>query len=347
MKHALAGLALSVIAVAAAAQEAGPLARKPVSDYPRPAEFPKEDSARAARYLAEAKRIAGQDLYPDFVHRCITDQRYRQRANALQFDGMLGPAKVFDQLYFVGQNAVSAWALDTSAGIILFDALDGAEEARDILVPGLRAVGLDPKRITHIVITHGHGDHYGGAAWLRDTYGARLISSAADWAAMDAMRSSGKTIGPFALPPERDQTISDGETRQFGNTALRFFVTPGHTVGTVSTLIPVTDGGRRHMVAYFGGFGSPRDPHLRYGHIASMNRFAALAAKAGADAMIANHPLQDGAFEKMELLRYRMPGQANPFVTGPDKLQRYFKLQVACSKLGLIRAGLNPEKTAP
>lgn len=337
-----------LIAAALAALLAGAAAAQgadgPVTAYPRPAEFPKEDHAKAARYLARARAIAGQDLYGDFVHRCITDPRYRERANALQFNGLLGPARVFDQLYFVGQNAVSAWALDTSGGIVLFDALNSEAEAREILVPALKAQGLDPARIKYVVITHAHGDHYGGAAWLRDAYGARLISSDLDWKAMEEMRATGKVVGPFALPPVRDITVVDGEKLTLGQTTLQFYVTPGHTVGTVSTLFPVTDRGQRHTVAFFGGLGAPRDPMVRYAHIASMQRFAALAAKAGADALIANHPLQDGAFEKIELLRYRGPAEANPFVVNPDRLRRYFGLQVACSKLGLVRAGLDPER---
>lgn len=340
------GLA-ALLAGSAAAQDADMPAAKPVRDYPRPAEFPKEDHAKAALHLARARALAGQDLFGDFVHRCMTDPRYRQRANALQFNGLLGPAKVFDQLYFVGQNAVSAWALDTSGGIILFDALNSEEEAREILVPALKAQGLDPARIKYVVITHAHGDHYGGAAWLRDTYGARLVSSDLDWQAMETMRATGKTVGPFALPPVRDMTVADGEKLTLGQTTLQFFVTPGHTVGTVSTIFPVTDRGQRHSVAFFGGLGAPRDPQMRYPHIASMQRFAALAAKAHADALIANHPLQDGVFEKIELLRYRGTNDANPFLVSADKLRRYFGVQAACSKLGLVRAGLDPEARAP
>lgn len=333
---------MAALAGTAMAQEAPTIA-----DYPRPAQFPNEDHGLASEYLARARAVAGDDLRGDFIHRCITDQRYRQRANALQFDGLLGPARVFDQLYFVGQNAVSAWALDTPGGIVLFDALNNEAEAREILVPAMQAMGLDPARITHVVITHSHGDHYGGAAWLRDTYGARLISSDLDWSAMEQMRETVEVVGPFALPPARDMTIADGDVLDLGGTRLQFHVTPGHSVGTVSTLFPVTDGGTRHMVAFFGGFGAPRDPLQRYPHIASMRRFAGLAASAGADAMIANHPLQDGAFEKLDLLHYRRQGDAHPFVVGSDRLDRYFQVQMLCSKLGLVRAGLEPEAGNP
>ena len=316
----------------------------PVAQYPRETAFPNENKAEVGKYLARARTIAGADLYPDFVHRCITDQRFRPRVNNLQFDGLIDPAKVFDQLYFVGQNAVSAWALDTRDGIVLFDALNSADEARDIIVPALRQVGLDPARVRYVVITHSHGDHYGGADYLRQQFGAKLIASEEDWRVMDAMRSSGRIVGPFALPPTRDIAVHDGQTMTVGGEALHFYVTPGHTPGTLSTIFDVTDAGRKHVVAFFGGFGAPREAAVRYTHMASMNRFADLAAAAGADTMIANHPVQDGSFEKMEQLRYRAPGEPNPFVVGPDRIRRYLQLQIACSKVALVRAGLDPER---
>ena len=94
------------------------------------------------------------------------------------------PAKVFDNLYFVGQTEYSAWAVTTSDGIILMDAIfDYSVE--DEVVDGLTALGLDPKQIKYVVISHAHGDHVGGARFLQDR-GARIVMSAADWDLMDA-----------------------------------------------------------------------------------------------------------------------------------------------------------------
>src|SRR6187551_3580502 len=90
------------------------------------------------------------------------------------------PVKVFDNLYYVGQRNVSAWALTTSDGIILLDAIwDYSVE--DEVVGGLKKLGLDPARIKYVVVTHGHGDHAGGAKLLQERYGSRLVMSAADY----------------------------------------------------------------------------------------------------------------------------------------------------------------------
>ena len=54
--------------------------------------------------------------------------------------------KVFDNLYYLGQSEYSAWAVTTSAGIIVIDALfDYSVE--DEIVNGLTKLGLDPKNI--------------------------------------------------------------------------------------------------------------------------------------------------------------------------------------------------------
>ena len=100
------------------------------------------------------------------------------------------PVKVFDNLYYVGMTEYSAWAVTTSAGIILIDTIyDYSVEAE--VVDGLRKLGLDPKTIKYAIVSHGHGDHSGGAKYLQDTFGTQDLLSAADWDLME--RGSGAT----------------------------------------------------------------------------------------------------------------------------------------------------------
>lgn len=308
-----------------------------VDGYPVPASFPKQDAAAVARHLAEGQRIAGEDLFMDFAHRCIISPRYPVRVRGIQHDGKLEPTRLFDQLYSVGQNAVSSHALVTSGGIVLFDALNSPEEAEKLIVPNLRAVGLDPKDLKYVVVTHGHGDHYGGARWLQKTYGARVLSSAIDWDLM--ARAQGR--GPFAnlVPPDRDMVIEDGQVLKVGDTTLKFHITPGHTPGTLSTIFAVTDQGRPHRVGLHGGTGGGRSPEALRDGLKSYARWRALTRDAGVDVLVANHPLHDRGIEKNELLRSRQPGQPHPYVIGVDRYQRYMQVMEACSRVHLARFG--------
>ncbi len=116
------------------------------------------------QHLKAARAIAGTDLYAHYVHRCIVDQTYRRTlSRGVQAHGTITAARVFDGLYFVGENAVSAWVLDAGDGLILFDAVNSAEDIQKIVEPGMRALGLDPSRLRCLIITHAHGDHFGGA----------------------------------------------------------------------------------------------------------------------------------------------------------------------------------------
>ena len=52
---------------------------------------------------------------------------------------------------------------------------------------------------------------------------------------------------------------TDSQKLTLGDTTLTLYVTPGHTPGTISSLIPVKDNGRPHLVALWGGTGLDPD----------------------------------------------------------------------------------------
>ena len=60
---------------------------------------------------------------------------------------------------FVGMTEYSAWALTTSQGIILIDAIyDYSVE--DEVVGGLKKLGLNPADVKYVLVSHAHSDHY-------------------------------------------------------------------------------------------------------------------------------------------------------------------------------------------
>ena len=248
------------------------------------------------------------------------------------------PMKVFDNLYYLGQSEYSAWAVNTSAGIIVIDTLfDYSVE--DEIVNGLTKLGLDPKNIKYVIVSHAHSDHAGGAKLLQDRFGARVLMSAADW----DLTARNTQSWP---KPRRDMVVTDGQKLTLGDTTLTMYLTPGHTPGTISTIIPVRDNGRPHVVAEWGGTGfnftvSPDKPR-RYWYETyanSADHFRDAVKKANADVLIANHPEQDGAKAKLAALATRKPGAPNPYVIGNDSVTRYVTMVGECARASLLRFG--------
>jgi metallo-beta-lactamase class B len=315
-----------------------------VVGYAKPADYPKTNAAAYARHFNAAREIAGSDLWVFFDTLCIQDQLYTQRIRNVQYNGIIPAQKVFDNLYYLGQMAVSAWAINTPDGIILIDALNNTDEARNIIVPALRAVGLDPARIKYVIITHSHGDHYGGAQYLRDTYGAKLVASAADWEVMERPASGPFANNPrFSPPPHRgagDMTVSDGQTLSLGGADVHFGLTPAHTPGTLSLWFKATDNGRPHTVGMYGGIGMPRTVENKQLQLGSMAHWIDVTKKAGVDAQIGNHPLHFDGPARLEVLKYREAGQTNPFVIGNAAYERFMGMMTECVKMSLARDGV-------
>ena len=250
------------------------------------------------------------------------------------------PVKVFDNLYFVGQTEYSAWALTTSDGIILIDTIyDYSVE--DEVVGGLKKLGLDPAKIKYAIVSHGHGDHSGGAKYLQDHFGTKVVLSAADWDLLD--RSPG-------TKPKRDVVATDGQKLTLGDTTVTLYVTPGHTLGTLSTLLPVKDRGVAHVAAEWGGtafnwmqnraaYITPERPDRFWfdTYSASARRFRDIVARAGADVLIANHTNFDGSKKKIPALANRKATDPNPYVIGKDSVQRYLTVADECARAGLAR----------
>ena len=250
------------------------------------------------------------------------------------------PVKVFDNLYFVGQSEFSAWAVTTSAGIILIDTIfDYSVE--DEVAGGLKKLGLDPESIKYAIVSHGHGDHSGGAKFLQDKFGTRIILTAADWDLLD--RSTG-------TKPRRDMVATDGQKLTLGDTTLTMYLTPGHTLGTISTLIPVKDNGTPHLVAEWGGtmfnwlrnrsaYITPERPDRFWfeTYSNSARKFRDIVRTAGADVLISNHTVYDGSKTKLPAVQKRKPGEPNPYVIGTDRVQRYLTTVDECAQAGLRR----------
>lgn len=83
-----------------------------------------------------------------------------------------------------------------------------------------------------ILLTHGHFDHAGAAARLREATGAPVVASVADEALLTGAPSLPRWLCP-AEPVSIDVPARDGERVRFGPLEFEVIATPGHTPGSV------------------------------------------------------------------------------------------------------------------
>ena len=232
------------------------------------------------------------------------------------------PVKVFDNLYFFGQSEYAVWAITTSQGIIVLDTIFDYSVEEEV-AGGMKKLGLDPANIKFAVVSHAHPDHDGGARFLQEHYGTRVIMSPADWDVLDK-----RTIG---TKPKRDIEATDGQKLTLGDTTLTLYITPGHTPGTISTLFPVKDNGTPHLAALWGGVGLNRDAESIRAYIRSAERFSAIVKQAGADIIFANHTDWDRSKINLPMLAKRAPGSPNPYIVGNAKVLNFLKVAEECA----------------
>jgi metallo-beta-lactamase class B len=290
-------------------------------------------------HLAAAKKAEGTDFPGTLARLCVVPDTPvgggGLRPIPERATWYAEPARMFDNLYWVGTKIHSAWALQTSGGIILIDTLYNYAVEPEI-VQGFRKLGLDPASIKYVVITHAHGDHDEGAKLLQDRYGAHVVMAAPDWDLIEK-----NTAMPGGVP-RRDIVASDGQKITLGDGGVTLITTPGHTPGTLSLIFTVKDHGKPLTIAYSGGtaFNFPHDVARYEIYIASQHKMAEAARAAGATAVMSNHSEFDDAWVRGRLVRLRRNGEPHPYDLGADAAQRYFTMTGECAEAA--RAKLQP-----
>jgi metallo-beta-lactamase class B len=292
--------------------------------------------------VAAAKRAAGQDYAGTFLRICVAPDNLntggaaaRGAAPAVRVvpdraTWYARPYKVFDNFYFIGTKIHSSWALTTSGGIIVIDTLfDYAVEPE--IVDGLTTLGLDPRSIKYVLISHAHGDHDQGAALLQSRYGAKVVMGAADWETTLQRPPS----SPGGVP-KRDVAVGpEGLKIALGDTTVEVIATPGHTPGTLSYFFPVKDAGRTLTVAYAGGtaFNFPRQAANFAIYRDSQRKMGEVADAAGATVLMTNHTEFDRAYDRVRIAQLpRAAGEKHPYETDAATVLRYFTMSGDCAE---------------
>ncbi|WP_281818379.1 MBL fold metallo-hydrolase [Brachyspira pilosicoli] len=140
----------------------------------------------------------------------------------------LKPTKVFDNVYCIGSVSVVAWVIETSDGLILIDSMWDDRDAK-LIEEGIKGFGLDHKDLKYIILSHGHGDHYGGANYLRNKYAAKVVLTKTDTDLMYNLNTGANS--PRSPKTKVDIYSKDKDVIKLGDTSITILETPGHTAG--------------------------------------------------------------------------------------------------------------------
>lgn len=143
-------------------------------------------------------------------------------------------------------RGVNAFIVDGDEGVVLVDT--GLPKRHGMIIDGLHSIGRSVEDVSAIIITHGHSDHFGGAAALRRSTSAPLVVSEVDTAVVEGRR-------PVPAPPILDfpvvrllanlvpspEVVSVDHQVTVGIIPIapefEAIATPGHTAGHISLLL--------------------------------------------------------------------------------------------------------------
>lgn len=294
-------------------------------------------------HLAAGKNAAGgRDNTPDFyglvtaicvapLNRPADPNAPAPRENPNRRAVYMEPKKAFDDLYWMGSLATSSWLLTSDDGYILYDT-QGVYDAEDVLIGGMKKLGLDPAKVKYVIVSHGHAGESGGAYLFQSRYGSHIVMN--DWDMVDAS-VNGYPTGK----PKRDIVATDGMKITVGKRTVTLYLTPGHTPGTISSIFQVHDKGKALNVVYSGGteFNFPNDVAHFDQYLASERKLAHLAAAAGATIVLNNQSQFNGAATRLRTLADRHPGEPHPLDVGAEAVARYFKIEDECAQAVRLR----------
>lgn len=150
--------------------------------------------------------------------------------------------RIAGNLYYVGTYDLGAYLITTSKGNILINT--GLKSSGRQIEQHIKSLGFRMSDIKILLTTQAHYDHLGAMAWMKRKTGARFLADAAE---KDVLLTGGDADyalgghGAYFEPVAADQYLQDGDTIRLGDMQLQLLHHPGHTKGSCSYLLTVSD----------------------------------------------------------------------------------------------------------
>ena len=172
------------------------------------------------------------------------------------------PFRVAPRVYFVGNSYVSAYLVDTEEGLILLDSVMFGNVY--LTLESIRVLGFDPHDLKHIMLSHCHHDHDGGAEAIRQYTGADIWLSAIDAefkSFLDKAETNPAYVSPLYTPT---RFYDDSQPMRFGSVTIQTYWTPAHTPGNISFFVTSPDEQGQPLTAAMHGGPGPISVNEEY-----------------------------------------------------------------------------------
>ena len=245
--------------------------------------------------------------------------------------------RVIGNLYAVGTEGLGVFLITSDEGHILINT--GLEDSTPLIRENIESVGYRLEDVRILLTMQAHWDHTAALAEIREITGAEMWATAGDGRVLEDGGFSDPHFGgrESFRPVEVDRIISDGDVIELGETRLRVHHHPGHTEGSSSYSMQVTEDGRDYNVAVanMGTINEGKRLVVDPTYPGVADDFASTFASQKAmdvDVWVAAHGGQYGLLDK-----YR-PGEAyspdtfvdpEGFLAEVERLERIYEEQVA------------------
>lgn len=162
------------------------------------------------------------------------------------------PFRVVGSVYFIGNNWVSVYLIDTGDGLLMIDT--AMAQNAYLTMEGIRKLGFDPHDVKWILLSHAHYDHCGAAAIFANYTGAKVYLGKEDMFMLTERPELIHAYGDFQ-PFNVDEHYVDDKAMRFGNVTITAKHTPGHTPGCYSFFFDMEEDSRTLRCAMHGGLG--------------------------------------------------------------------------------------------
>ncbi|MGB9867421.1 MAG: MBL fold metallo-hydrolase [Bacillota bacterium] len=171
-----------------------------------------------------------------------------------------------------GKGTANSYIVSKGRDSIVVDAGADCEQNQEVFLESLKGIGLAPRNVKAILITHAHPDHWGLARWLHQLSGAPVWVPEKEAWMLEAWRDGAeehfsrirrfferhgmpqeklqlaaalrRRAMQLGIPPEADLLAVDGKPAgalQVPGLSLITVVTPGHTLGHACYWAPERD----------------------------------------------------------------------------------------------------------